>query len=530
MSVRVLLIDDEADTLLPNLAQHLEHFGFGFSKEAVANRALQTITAVNPDVVLLDLHFPGDDRRPSGQTTGGELLPKILEQFPQIPILVFTSRLKDMDIPLETFDKQPHGFFAKPDFGPDDSWKVALTEALRAAISTIQSANKPANDLGFHVGETPAMGKVAAMVHTASLNKLNVLIYGESGTGKQLLAESIHRRSERWNRRFEHFNCSGVDEQTLEDTLFGHEPGAYTGARGKREGLFELADGGTLFLDEIQRMPMALQDKLMLVIETGRVRRMGANEDRLVDVRLIAATNHSLNDLVADAVLREDLAWRISAGLMIFLPPLRERMNDIPALFELFVTKANNVHGRYVSTVLRPETQALLDAHDWPGNIRELEGTLTRAVVTTTSNVLLPGDISIAAVSGGGSREPAAPTATATGDVVAMLAQKLWDLPIPDRHPFILTQQDQEVRGTILKDFLWRLYQLSGTKITYDIVIPQLCDLTNVETGEDFTRISNRIRGLFSEAKVLLTDLEWNRPRRQRAKTSATAKKSPANQ
>lgn len=512
--VRVLLIDDEADTLLPTLAQALEPMGFEFIKESRSDRALDAAQTTKPDVILLDLHFPGDDRQ-AGPTTGGRLLTEIRRRFDSIPVVVFTTRLDDVDIPLEAFDEQPHGYFSKPDFGGGRAWADALAATMRNAIETVRRAADPdAGDLGFLVGKTREMREVAARIRAAAGNALTVLIYGETGTGKQRAAEAIHRLSER-KGRFEHFNCSGVHDETLESTLFGNERGAFTGAVAAKHGLFELADGGTLFLDEIQRMPMALQNKLMLVVESGIARRMGATEDRKVDVRLIVAANHSLSDLVADGVLREDLAYRLSQAL-ISLPPLRQRMDDLPGLFRIFAAKTSKDLKKSVSDTLRPEVQARLSAHAWNGNIRELETTIMRAVARTNSNVLLPQDIEFVPLrrsgrEGGAAGLPeagdASPAVAAVGGastatVVQALTDQLESLPVSQRYAFLLGQ-GREMQKGILIEVIRRLRSRTGRKVKHRILAAALDPLTNEET--DLERIRQFVCG-----HVKLTELDCN--------------------
>ncbi len=507
--VRVLLIDDEADSLLPTLAQDLEHMGFSFEKESSARRAMQSVERSQPDVILLDLHFPGDERL-ALRTTGGNLLPEIRRRFGSIAVVVFSTRLDDADIPLETFDDQPHGWFAKPAFGHDQTWPVELAASLRNAIDLAQQASAPSQDeLGFVVGKSDAMKRVAASVRSAARNSLNVLVYGETGSGKQLVANAIHRLSGR-KGRFEQVNCSGVHEETLDALLFGHERGAFTGAQKASEGLFELASGGTLFLDEIQRMPMSLQNKLMLIIENGRLRRMGATVDKLVDVRLVAATNHTLADLVNDGALREDLAYRFIT-IQITLPPLRERMGDLPELFGMAVAKANSSMGRSVKTALRPETLKKLESHSWPGNIREFESTILRAVAETKSNVLLPDDIVFAEV-----RREALPglIVPAHDDVsprlqgvdlagAEVLADRIGALPVKDRYGLLCGQTDGDLRSAVLTEVVRRLRNRLGRKVAHKDIAAFLDPLEN--GLKDLDRIRQFVNG-----SIKLTQLDFN--------------------
>lgn len=518
ISVRVLLIDDEAESLLPVLAQNVGPLGFELTSEADSGRALDVIAAQGPELVLLDLHFPGDDLRPDNRTTGGELLTRIRRQFPELAVVVFTSRLEDSDIPVEEFDAQPHAQVGKPNFR-QVGWASELADRLRDALRYAKLMEESNGlDLGFHVGITERMRQVEARARVAATNKLNVLIFGETGTGKDLLAKAIHRLSGR-KGRFEHVNCSGMHEESLEAQLFGHERGAYTGASAARAGLFELADGGTLFLDEIQSMPMSLQNRLMLVLETGRIRRMGANDDRVVDVRIIVATNHSLSDLVADGVLRQDLAHRFTV-FPINLPPLRDRLDDLPALFELLLEKANSSCGRNVRKTLRPETLNKLKSHGWPGNIRELENTITRGVALTRASILLPQDIEFDEISSRRTEptyirsdevnQPVELSATTKEDVspteidqmVSVLTNQLVSLPVDERYPFLL-DQGQQFQIQILTEFVCRLQRKTGKKITHKFLAAELDPLKNGQS--DFDKVRQ-----FVCSRIKLTQLECN--------------------
>lgn len=535
--LRILLVDDEADSLLPTLVQHMSSLGFTFLKESLAEHALERIGDSQADAVLLDLHFPGDERREDGRTTGGTLLTRIRQQFNDLAVVVFTTRLDDADIPLEEFVEQPHGRFAKPDFSVDRNWAQALDRALRQAIQAAKLARSAApHDLGFVVGHTKEMQEVVKQVRIAAQNALGVLIYGETGTGKQGVAEAIHRLSGR-NGRFEQISCSAIHEETLEARLFGHERGAFTGATVSRPGLFEIADGGTVFLDEIQRMPRVLQEKLKKVIEDGRVQRMGqTTADRQVDVRLIVATNHSLSDLVADELLMDDLAHRF-AVLLISLPSLRQHLGDLPELFSVFIERANAQTGKDVKKALRPETLEKLRSHSWPGNIRELEHTIVRAVAQTTSNVLMPEDITFVDLEpkqAGRSKNTSPPHAeiapeeanTAYGppstadekssraatldlgvghekQAVLALADKLESLPVDSRYVFLLNQTDGTLRCQVLAEFVRRLRVRTGRKVRHKQLAAELDSLANGQ--RDLERIRQFVNTCWK-----LTELECN--------------------
>ncbi|MCE5328406.1 MAG: sigma-54 dependent transcriptional regulator [Planctomycetaceae bacterium] len=224
---------------------------------------------------------------------------------------------------------------------------------------------------------------------------LPVLLLGESGTGKELLAHAIHQNSPRRQKRFVAINCAGLSETLLEDELFGHVRGAYTGAEGEREGRFEHADGGTLFLDEIGDMPPAMQAKLLRVLENGEVIRVGSNEPIRVDVRIVSATNSDLVQRVAAKEFREDLYFRIK-GATIEIPPLRQRREDIPVLIDHFIARANESHGKKIKGIAS-DARRLLMAYPWPGNVRQLRNVIENMVVLAAGDRLdiddLPGEI-----------------------------------------------------------------------------------------------------------------------------------------
>lgn len=512
-STSVLLIDDEADTLLPPLAQWLEPRGFAFKKETNAARALDKIRSSQPSLILLDLHFPGDDQL-GGQTTGGKLLTKIRKRFQSIPVLVFTTRLEQLDIPLEAFEEPPHGQYAKPDFSRDRTWVDDLAGAMQRTIDTAAFSSDPdVAHLDFMVGQTKEMHDVVGLVQMAAKNVLNVTIYGESGTGKQLVAKAIHKLSGRTGS-FQYLNSREADGTELQNAL-------------------QAAQGGTLYLDSIQHLSMPLQHRLLEVAEAGR---LGLSNP--LDVRLIAATNHSLKDLVADEVLRADLAQSLTT-LLITLPSLRQRQDDFPAFFERFVAQANESLNKHVQVILRPETLDKLKGHNWPGNIRELETTITRAVATTGSNIILPDDIQLnravwtspmpdATQTAKGQRyqflrnlnravwTSPIPDATQTAelqtseaesDPVIVLTDELESLDKDQRYQFLRSQKDMDLRASVLIEFICRLRQQTGKRVSHTVLagaIHPVNRVTDYDTVRQFVCTALKHRGL------TLTTLECN--------------------
>lgn len=245
------------------------------------------------------------------------------------------------------------------------------------------------------VGKSPAMQQVFKMVGRVSHSDAPVMITGESGTGKELVARAIHHYSARNAKTFVAINCAAIPEHLLESELFGHEKGAFTGASGQRVGRFEQCNGGTLFLDEIGDMPMALQSKILRVLQDGEFSRVGGNEVLKGDVRIVAATNRNLEQEVSEKRFREDLFYRLNV-VRIQLPPLRQRAEDIQPLAEYFLQKVS-AQKRLPKLRLSEEAVRVLEAYPWPGNVRELENTVQRAVVLASSDMLLPKDIPLGA-------------------------------------------------------------------------------------------------------------------------------------
>ncbi len=266
--------------------------------------------------------------------------------------------------------------------------RAAETVLLRQQNESLRGQVDAAYGFEGIIGESAAIRQVIATIRQVAPSNLPVLICGESGVGKELIAAAIHKHSKRANKRYVTFNAAGQSETLLEDQLFGHVRGAYTGADRDREGIFEYADGGTLFLDEIGDMPLTMQTRLLRVLENGEVIRLGANEPRSTDVRLVSATNRDLDAMVKAEEFREDLFYRIR-GAEIVVPPLRDRREDIPPLVRHAVGLASGELDRRAPDV-SPPAMARLISYPWPGNVRELFNTMQRIVVTCTDEVIEP--------------------------------------------------------------------------------------------------------------------------------------------
>jgi len=532
-ATKILLVDDEADTLLPLLATRLEPRGYEISGLADPDRLHQILSVLKPNLVLLDLHFPGDDLLRHGSTTGGRLLGELRRAYPDLPVMLFTTSLEDLSQPVEGFREQPHARFAKPDFARHRAWAESLDREMGEAIRAAAFAREHAHEmLGFVVGKSPEMTEVARQVRLAAGNRLGVLIYGEAGTGKHATALAIHRLSGR-HGPFVKLDCAAEDPATLEARLFGREGGA-DDPRGTPplSGLLEQAHQGTLFLNQIQRLPLPVQDRLKAFMDTGRSIRMGAEAPGPpLGVRFIAATQHNLVALADDEYLLPELAYRIAVNL-VALPPLRQRLGDLSELFDALLHRACTELGRELLPTLRPETLEKLRLHSWPGNIRELETTLLRAAAKTTSNVLLPEDIAFSPLGtshrkgprGPAERNPSVAAGNEVGtleaghqdpdqirDAAARIMDRVWALPIEERYKIILETQGS-LRVEVLTEFVRRLHAKLGRNVRHKDLFAELDPLAEAAQvpDEDWKRATDRVRQMIN-GSIGLTDLEFNR-------------------
>ena len=388
---RILIADDQRDVLE---ALRLLVKGEGYQADTVDSpaAALKALEQRDYDVVLVDLNYARD-------TTSGEegldLLARIHVADESLPIVVMTA-WGSVALAVETMRRGARDFVEKP-------WdnerlltilrtQIELGRALRRA-SRLEAQTRLAQGDGVPllVADSPAMQPVLRIVERVGPSDANVLITGENGTGKSLIAQALHAVSPRAARTMVTVNAGGVSEGVFESELFGHVKGAFTDARQDRVGRFELADGSTLFLDEIANVPLSQQQKLLRVLETGEFERLGSSRTRRADVRLISATNADVNAEVAAGRFRQDLLFRLNT-VEVHLPPLRERREDIPRLAREFL--ATHV-GRYRKAITGFDPAALqtLVEHRWPGNVRELDHAVERAVLMAGGNVIHAGDL-----------------------------------------------------------------------------------------------------------------------------------------
>jgi DNA-binding NtrC family response regulator len=367
-SKRHLLLVDDEEALRSVVAERLTDAGFDVVQAASGEAAIEALDGFAFDVIVSDLRLPGVD--------GRTVIEAAVTRYPGIVGIVVTGygTVKDA---VETIKLGASDFIAKP-FQFDELLHVVNTglEARR-----LQSENAYLHQqlderfgLGSMVGKSASMRALFQLIETIAATTATVLIQGETGTGKEMVARAVHQTSPRHRARFVAINCSSIPETLLDAELFGHTRGAFTGAVSSRLGRIEQADGGTLFLDEVGTMPMALQMKLLRVLQEREFERLGDNRTIKVDVRIVAATNADLQKMVKEGTFREDLFYRLNV-VTIHLPPLRERPEDVPLLVKRFL-EARGAE----STVVSQEAMRRLMAYNWPGNVRQLENAVERAV------------------------------------------------------------------------------------------------------------------------------------------------------
>jgi len=353
--------------------------------EAVARMAKKQYDVVVTDLVM------------EGRREGLDVLREALTKTPPPPVVLVTAH-GDIPTAVQAMNEGAQSFIEKPldlDYFRAQVNRAAEKAALQKENQVLQAQVMESASFEGIVGKSQSMQRIVQTARQVAGSHIPVLIMGESGTGKELIARAIHNNSRRRKERLVALNCAGLSESILEDELFGHVRGAFTGAQTEREGRFEHADGGTLFMDEIGDMPAAMQAKLLRVLENGEVVRLGSNEPIRVDVRLISATNRNLDEMVAERKFREDLFFRIK-GVTIHIPPLRERREDIPLLIHYFLQNASERYGKTIEG-MSPDAQQVLMSLPWPGNVRQLKNVIENMVVLSNKEKLdvdtLPSDI-----------------------------------------------------------------------------------------------------------------------------------------
>jgi DNA-binding NtrC family response regulator len=382
-SERILVVDDE-DGMRRLLSRVLTREGYETSAVGSGAEALRLVASERFDLVVTDIKMPEMD--------GLQLLAELKEYEPSLPIIVITA-YGTIENAVQALRSGAYDYIAKPFENDEIKLTVAKAferERLLAENRYLHAELEGRYDFSGIVGGSLAMQQVYDMASSVAVSNANVMITGESGTGKELLARSIHYSSLRKEKPFVVLNCAAISEGVLESELFGHEKGAFSGALDTRKGRFERADQGTLFIDEVAEISMAAQVKLLRVIQEHEFERVGGNKTISVDVRIVAATNKKLEDLVKDGNFREDLYYRLNV-VNINVPPLRSRREDVEPLSRFFLEKYTAETGKKI-TDLSPRALSCLLAHDWPGNVRELQNAIERAVVLSKGSVLTPRD------------------------------------------------------------------------------------------------------------------------------------------
>ncbi len=376
----ILIVDDE-----PNLRQllklYFEQKGWDVQLASSGNEALKIFDDGSSfQLVILDIKMP--------DLSGLEVLIEMKKKTPKIPIIMITAFGSHTGA-LEALRQGAYDYITKP-FELEELYfraqKALEKVALEKEIYELREEAEEKSKFGFIIGKSYYMQKIASIIEKVSKVPTTVLITGESGTGKELVAKAIHNLGPRKNYRFVSINCGAIPETLLESELFGYEKGAFTGATKTTLGLFQVADKGTIFLDEIGEMSLPMQVKLLRVLQDRLIRAVGSTKDIEVDVRVIAATNQNLEQLVQEKKFREDLYYRINV-IHIDIPPLRQRKEDIPVLVQAFIKKYCEKMG-ILEKKISLDSMRVLENYPWPGNIRELENVIERATALEPSNVI----------------------------------------------------------------------------------------------------------------------------------------------
>ncbi len=376
-----MVVDDER-LVRWSLRQKCEEWGYHVTEAETGEAALKVVQHESPDLVLLDVRLP--------DISGMEVLRNLRKNGDNCPVIMVTADPQLDDIKTALTKLGAYDFVGKPvDF---DELSVAIKNALettrlRTEVQSLRGEVR--RRTGYHevVGSSAKMTELMAFVRkVAASEATTILLQGESGTGKDLIAKAIHYESSRQEKPFVAINCSAIPETLMEAELFGHERGAFTDAKQMKKGLFETADGGTLFLDEIGELSPLLQAKLLRVLEDQVIRRVGGVRDMQVDVRVIAASNRDLEKAVRESHFRQDLYYRL-AIIAVFIPPLRERKEDISPLVDFFIQRYNHKFKKSVRGVTA-DTSRLLQNHNWPGNVRELKNSIERAMILEDEDYL----------------------------------------------------------------------------------------------------------------------------------------------
>lgn len=370
MSVSILIVDDE-ENAREFIGTFLRSRGYEVFEAGNMKEAKQHVDKGTADIILLDVNLPDG--------YGPDLLEDIARLPVRLPVILITA-YGDIEMAVDAMKRGAHDFLTKPVQFPELEKTIQRAQeivSMRRELAHFREGQYQEQD--YIIGKTPAVLKVFEQAQRAAAAAVSVLITGENGTGKEILARAIHKVGPRCQKAFIDINCPAIQSTMYEAELFGYEAGAFTSADKRKHGLMEIADGGVLFLDEISSIPVEIQVKLLRVIQERTFRRVGGLNSIHVDVQIVAASNRDLQKMIADGTFREDLYYRLKV-VNLHLPPLRERKEDIPELVGLFIRKFNQRMGMNVAD-MTPRAMEALVGYNWPGNIRELSNVVERAML-----------------------------------------------------------------------------------------------------------------------------------------------------
>jgi len=393
--INILIVDDES-RVVDEIEEFLKTKNFRVFKAGAPSIAFSLLKSNPVNIVILDIKLPEMD--------GLQVLEKIKSEYPDIEVIMISGH-GDMDTVIQAMRSGATDYFAKPFRLFDINNAIMRTQKFIELNNKLKTARKNVDVLSKKLlksigtqllGNSKAMKQLITMMNkVAKASNTSVLILGESGTGKELVAHGIHQLSQRSNNMFYSVNCSAIPESLFESEFFGHKKGSFTGAIDDKEGWFEIADDGTLFLDEISDMPIGQQAKLLRVLEERKVSKVGSRNSKLVDVRVIAASNTKLEELASENKFRLDLFHRLNV-FSIVIPPLRERKEDIPLLLNYYLKQYNDQMGKSIVKVAPSVVNKVVE-YDFPGNIRELKNIMERAVILCDGDTILPEHVSFSA-------------------------------------------------------------------------------------------------------------------------------------
>jgi len=443
---QILVVDDEPN-LRRVLRAQLERDGYDVHTSEDGEQALSLLTEHHIDLVITDLRMPKVD--------GMELLRRISALEDPMPVVMITAH-GTVDTAVEALKMGAFDYITKP-FDQEDV-RTIVRKALRTQDLSATEASRPSLTGGLQagrygiIGQSPSLLELYAVLDRVADTPTTVLVTGESGTGKELVARALHENSSRRDKPFIKVNCAAIPRDLMESELFGYERGAFTGAVGSKPGRFELATGGTLFLDEIGSIPVEMQVKLLRALQESEFERVGGVKTIRVDVRLVAATNTDIKKEIAAGAFREDLYYRLNV-VPIRLPPLRERREDVPLLVEHFVRKFDARLSKNV-TRIEPEALQILSEHPWPGNIRELENVIERAVLFCDGDALRPIDLP-------SELNPRTPDPPATAPVPKS------PLPASPSHSDGLKEQVKAAMSRLERELIVKALEQTGGNVTH---------------------------------------------------------------